>query len=247
MGYDWNPSGGCQATFAFSRAIAKQPDADVVHDPDRAAPTRRKGSSRRVAPLLSLPNIPEERAGFIETYISSIDSHLVVNKPGAQPYRRPFDPEAKCDRDLLYPSVLLALLADSHDVILSSVLPVKNEGVKFKWRLLRMILPFHVEQTPIPQDDDTFIGGNGLVPNPDQDRRLWEYMCLVNDSLTSGSDDGLSYKRVYMTVFKQNAHRRILWGLLRMTQAVFATSSTSLAVMGLRGRKSSISVPDKVL
>ena len=87
------------------------------------------------------------------------------------------------------------------------MLSVKNEGLKCKWRLLRMILPFHVEQTPIPQDDDTFIGGNGLVPNPDQDRRLWEYMCLVNDSLTSGSDDGLSYKRVYMTVFKQNAHK----------------------------------------
>ena len=151
---------------AFSTAIAEQPDAEVVHDPDRAAPTRRKGSSRRVAPLLSLPNIPEERAGFIETYISSIDSHLVVNKPGAQPYRRPFDPEAKCDRDLLYPSVLLALLADSHDVILSSVFSVKNEFVKCKWRLLRMILPFHVEQTPIPQDDDIFIGGNGLFPIP---------------------------------------------------------------------------------
>jgi hypothetical protein len=55
-----------------------------------------------------------------------------------------------------------------------------------------MILPFYVEQTPIPQDDDTFIGENGLVPNPDQDRRLWEYMCLVNDSLKYGSDDGLS-------------------------------------------------------
>ena len=109
-----------------------------------------------------------------------------------------------------------------------------------------MILPFHVEQTPIPQDDDTFIDGNGLVPNPDQDRRLWEYMCLVNDSLTSGSDDGLSYKRVYITVFKKNAQRRILYGLLMMTQAVFTTSSTSLAVTGLRGRKYRISVPYKV-
>jgi DNA modification methylase len=231
----------------FSTAVAEQPDAEVVHDPDPAAPTRKKGSSRKVTPLLSLPNLPEEGAGFIETYVSSIDSHLVVNKPGVQPYRRPFDPEAKKDRDLLYPSVLLALLADSHDVSLSSVLSVKNEGVKCKWRLLRMILPFHVEQTPIPQDDDTFIGGNGLVPNPDQDRRLWEYMCLVNDSLTSGSDDGLSYKRVYMTVFKQNAHKRILCGLLMMTQAVFTPSSTSSAVTGLRGRKSRISVPDKAL
>jgi DNA modification methylase len=232
---------------AFSSAIAEQPDAEMVHDPDAAAPTRRKGSNQKVAPLLSLPNLPEEGSGFIETYNSSIDSHLVVNKPGAQPYRRPFDPEAKGDRDLLYPSVLLALLADSHDVSLSSVLSMKNEGVKCKWRLLRMILPFHVEQTPIPEDDDTFIGGNGLVPNPDQDRRLWEYMCLVNDSLTSGSDDGLSYKRVYMTAFKQNAHRRIFCGLLMMTQAVFTPSSTSSAVTGPRGRKSKFSVPDKVL
>ena len=32
-----------------------------------------------------------------------------------------------------------------------------------------------------------------------------------------------------------------------MTQAVFTPSSTSLAVTGLRGRKSRISVPDKVL
>jgi hypothetical protein len=78
-----------------------------------------------VTPLLSLPNIPEEGAGFIETYVSSIDSLLVVNKPGVQPYRSPFDPEAKKDRDLLYPSVRLALLADSHDVSLSSVLSVK--------------------------------------------------------------------------------------------------------------------------
>ena len=44
---------------AFSTAIAKQPDAEVVHDPDRAARTRKKGSSWRVAPLHSLPNIPE--------------------------------------------------------------------------------------------------------------------------------------------------------------------------------------------
>jgi hypothetical protein len=103
-------------------------------------------------------------------------------------------------------------------VSLSSVLSVKNEGVKCKWRLLCMILPFHVEQTPIPQDYDTFIEGNGLFPNPYQDLRLWEYMCLVNDSQISGSDDGLSYKRVYMTVFKQNAHKRILYGLLMMRQ-----------------------------
>jgi hypothetical protein len=115
-----------------------------------------------------------------------------------------------------------------------------------QWRLC-MIMPFHVEQTLIPQDDVTFIGRNGLVPNPDQDRRLWEYMCLVNDSLTSGSDDGLSYKRVYMTVFKQNAHKRILCGLLMMTQPVFTPSSTSSAVTGLRGRKSRIRVPDKAL
>jgi hypothetical protein len=129
---------------AFSAAIVEHPDAEVVHDPDAAAPTRRKGSNRRMAPLLSLPIIHEEGSGFIETYNSSIDSHLVVNKPGEQPYRKPFDPEAKGDRDLLYPSVLLALLADSHEVSLSSVLSVKNEGVKCKWRLLRLILPFHV-------------------------------------------------------------------------------------------------------
>ena len=100
----------------------------------------------------------------------------------------------------------------------------------------------NVERTPIHQDDDTFIGGNGLVPNPDQDRRLWEYISLVNDSLTVGSEDGLSYKRVYMTVFKQNSHRRILCGLLMMTQAVSTQSSSSVAVTGLRGRKSRISV-----
>jgi hypothetical protein len=108
-------------------------------------------------------------------------------------------------------------------------------------------MPFNVELTPIPQEDDTFIGGNGLVPNPDQDRRLWEYMRLVNDSLKSGSDDGLSYKRVYMTVFKQKAHRRNLCGLLMMTQAVFTPSSTTSAVTGLRSRKSRISVPYKRL
>jgi hypothetical protein len=230
----------------FSTAVAEQPDAEVVHDPDPAASTRKKSPSRKVTPLLSLPNLPEEGAGFIETYVSSVDSHLVVNKPGVQPCSRPFEPEAKKDRDLLYPSVLLAL-ADSHDVSLSSVLSVRNEGAKCKWRLLRMILPFHVEQTPIPQYYDTFIGGNGLVPNPEQDRRLREYMCLVNGSLTSGSDDGFSYKRVYMTVFKHNAHKRILCGLLMMTKAAFTPSSTSSAVTGLRGRKSRISVPDKAL
>jgi hypothetical protein len=129
---------------ASSTAVAEQPDAEVVHDPDPAVPTRRKGSSRKVTPLLSLPNLPEEGAGFIETYFSSIYSHLVVNKSRVQPYRRPLDPEAKKDRDLLYLTVLflvlLALLADSHDVSLSSVLSVKNEGVKCKWPLLPMIL-----------------------------------------------------------------------------------------------------------
>jgi hypothetical protein len=110
-----------------------------------------------------------------------------------------------------------------------------------------MILPFHVEKTPIPQYDDTFIGVNGLVPNPDQYILLWEYMCLVNDSPTSGSDDGLSYKRVYMNLFKQSAHNRIHCGLLMMTQERFTPSSTSSAVTGIRGRKSRISEPDKTL
>jgi hypothetical protein len=50
-----------------------------------------------------------------------------------------------------------------------------------------------------------------------------------------------------MTVFKQNAHKRILCGLLMMTQAVLTPSSTSSAVTRLRGRKSRISVPDKAL
>jgi hypothetical protein len=72
-------------------------------------------------------------------------------------------------------------------------------------------------------------------------------MCLVNDSLTSGLDDELSYKRVYMTLFKQNAHKRIFCALLMMTQAVFTPSSTTLAVTGLRCRYSRISVPDKAL
>jgi hypothetical protein len=75
----------------FSTAFAEQHDAEVVHDPDPAAPTRKKGSSRKANPLLSLPNLTEEGAGFIETYVSSIDSHLVVNKPGTQPYRIPLD------------------------------------------------------------------------------------------------------------------------------------------------------------
>jgi hypothetical protein len=176
-----------------------------------------------------------------------MNTNLVVKKPGVRPYRIPFDPEAKCDRDLLYPSGLLALLADSHDSNQNSVLSVKNEGVKCKWRILRMILPFHVEQMPFTEDDDTFIGGNGLVPNPDQDRRLWDYMCLVNDSRMSGSDNGLSYRRVNMTVFKQNAPSRILWGLLMLTQAAFIPSSTSMAETGPRGRKSRLTVPDKVL
>jgi predicted RNA methylase len=232
---------------AFSTAISEQPNAEVVQDPDAAAPTRRKGSSQKVVPLLSLPNLPVESSGFIATYKASIDSHLVVNKPGVRPYRRPFDPEAKCDRDLLYPAALLALLADSHDANQNSVLSGKNEGVKCKWRILRMILPFHVDQMPIPEDDDTFIGGNGLVPHPNQDRRLWDYMCLVNDSLTSGSDDGLSYKRVYMTVFKQNAPSRIFCGLLMLMQAAFTPSSTSMMETGPRGRKSRLTVPDKVL
>jgi hypothetical protein len=112
----------------ISSAVSEQPDAEVVHDPDPAAPTRNKGSSRKVT-LLSLPNLPEEGARFIETYNSSIDIHLIVNKPGVQTYRILFDTEAKKDRDLIYPSVLLAQLADSHDVRLISVLWVKNERV----------------------------------------------------------------------------------------------------------------------
>jgi hypothetical protein len=118
--------------FAFSAAIAEQPDVQVVQDPNAATATRRKGSNRNVAHLLSLPNIPEEGSGFIKTYIFSIDSNLVVNRPGEQRNRRPFDPEAKCDRDLLHPSVLLGLLADSNDLSMSSMLSVKNEGVKCK-------------------------------------------------------------------------------------------------------------------
>lgn len=235
---------------AFSAAIAEQPDAEVLQDPDAAAPTRKrkeKGSSKTVPPLLSLPNLPAESSGFLQTYNASIDRHMVVEKEGVRPYRRPFDPEAACDRGRLNASVLLALLADSHDASQSFVLSGKNEGVKCKWRLLREILPFHVELKPIPEDDDTFIGGNGLVPNPAQDRRLWHYMCLVNDSLTPGSDDGLSYKRLYMTAFRQNANRRIFCGLLMLTQAVFPPKSIPTAQRGRHARKSKHCVPDTEL
>jgi hypothetical protein len=235
---------------AFSTAIAEQPGSEVVQDPDAAAPTRKgssANSSAKVAELLSLPNLPEESAAFIETYKASIDKRLVVNKPNQRPYRRSFDPDGEKDRQLLYPTNLLALLADSHDASKSFAFLGNNEGVKCKWRLLHTILPFHVEQIPIPEDDDTVIGGHGLVPNPSQDRRLWEYMCLVNDSLTSGSDDGLSYKRLYMPAFKRNAHDRIFLGLLMMTQAIVNSSSTSTVQRGPRRRKTKLSVPDKEL
>jgi hypothetical protein len=118
--------------ISFSTAVAEEPDAEVVHVPDPAAATRRKGSSRKVIPLLSLPKLPEEGAGFIETYVSSMASHMIFKISGMKPYRRNFHHEANKDRELLYPSVLHSLLDDSHCMSPSSVLSVKNEGVKCK-------------------------------------------------------------------------------------------------------------------
>jgi hypothetical protein len=173
------------------------------------------------------PNLPIENPAFIAAYFLYLDKYL-VSRTRLRTVRRPFDPTSLIDMELLKPVVILALVrgsfvAQSHEYLVSD----NKEFVKVKWRILRKMLPFHVEQIPLVDGDDASSGGSGLRPRLDQDRRLWEYMCIVNDDLTAKCDDLLSYKRLYKSAFSNNAYNRTLCGLLMMTQAVYNPDVTA--------------------
>jgi hypothetical protein len=117
------------------------------------------------------PNLPIENPAFIAAYFRYLDKYL-VSGTRLGTVRRPFDPKSLIDMELLKPVVILALArasfeAQSHEYLVSE----NNEFVKVKWRILCKMLPFHIEQIPLVDDDDARSGGSGLHPRLDQDRR----------------------------------------------------------------------------
>jgi hypothetical protein len=91
-----------------------------------------------------------------------------------------------------------------------------NEGVRVKWRILLKLLPFHVQIQHPTGEDGLTTGGTGIVCARGRDTRLWDFMCLVNDSLSSKSVDTLSYHRIFWTSFALNAYEHVLCGVLMM-------------------------------
>jgi hypothetical protein len=164
---------------------------------------------------------------FKAAYFRYLDKDL-VSRTRLGTVRRPFDPKSLIDIELLKPVVILALVRDSfvaqsHEYLVSD----NKEFVKVNLRILRKIFPFHVEKIPSVDDDDASSGGSGLIPRLDQDRRLWDYMCIVNDDLIAKFEDLLSYKRLYKSAFSNNAYNRTLCGLLMITQAVYNPDVTA--------------------
>jgi hypothetical protein len=96
------------------------------------------------------------------------------------------------------------------------------------------MIPFHVH---LANDFSAENGGNGLVRVSGQDTRLWDYMCLVNNSLGSTSTDCLSHARIYTPPFGGNAYDQRFCGLLIMTQLVAHGESTAGQAAGKRGRR----------
>jgi hypothetical protein len=138
-----------------------------------------------------------------------------MKQPNARHLRRAFDPNSKDDFGLILGPVVLALTSDIH--IASSATPIAhNEGLRVKWRILPKLLPFHVQIQHPTGEEGLATGGTGIVCARGRDTRLWDFMCLVNDSLTSKSVDTLSYHWIYRTSFALNAYEHMLCGVLMM-------------------------------
>jgi DNA methylase len=197
----------------FSTAIADHPPTTMVSDPDAAIRPSKKAATKKRVEFRALRNLPQETPAFVEAYGKHIDRRM--KQPNALHLRRAFDPTTKDDFALILGPVVLALTTDSH--IASSATPIaQNEGVRVKWRILLKLLPFHVQIQQPTGEDGLTTGGTGIVCARGRDTRLWDFMCLVNDSLTSKSVDTLSYHRIYRTSFALNAYEHVLCGVLMM-------------------------------
>jgi hypothetical protein len=97
----------------------------------------------------------------------------------------------------------------------------RNEGVNVKYRLLRELIPFHVELTAGSSAAESHVRGGVYVRDGTRRTTAWDYMCAVNDRLNPGARDELSHNRLYLTCFKQNAFARPLCGLLMLMEATF--------------------------
>jgi DNA modification methylase len=203
-----------QRVVKFSTALA-DPAPAVVPD---ATIRPRRGGGKKPADFRTLPGCPQETAGFLDAYEKYVDRHMVYSN--ACDLRKPFDPNSADDFGKLIPTVIIALVSDSHVAVGRENPVASNEGVKVKWRILRRFIPYHVESCAVDLEDG-FTGGNGIVPVPDRDIRIWDYLCLVNDSLASKSLDMLSYSRIYRPCFMNNAFDRVFCGLLMLTQASY--------------------------
>jgi hypothetical protein len=128
----------------------------------------------------ALRNLQQETPAFVEEYGKHIGKGM--KQPNARHLRRAFDPNPKDDFGLILGPVVLAQTSDSH--ISSSATPIaQNEGVRVKWRILLKLLLFHVQIQHPTGEDGLTTGGTGIVCARGRDTRLWDFMCLVNDSL----------------------------------------------------------------
>ena len=110
--------------------------------------------------------------------------------------RRAFDLKSEEYFGSIFENCIIALANGSQ--ISSSTAPVADsEGMRVKWHIIRKLFPFHAQLKPTKLEDDLSTGGNRTLPVTDQDTRLCDLMCLVNDSLTSKSVDLISYHRIH--------------------------------------------------
>jgi hypothetical protein len=196
----------------FSTAIADYPPTSMVPDPDAAIRPSNKAAKKKRVEFRALRNLPQETPAFVEAYGKHIDKRM--KQPNALHLRRDFDPNSKEDFALILGPVVLAPTSDIH--IASSATPIsQNEGVRVQWRIL-LKLPLHVQIQQQTGEDGLTTGGTGIVCARGRETRLWDFMCLVNDSLTSKSVDTLSYHRIYRTSFALNAYEHVLCGVLMM-------------------------------
>ena len=228
---------------AFSARLA---DPFPQDDPNSSVPQKpaKMGRKRRFKAdfdksfndvVESLDKACRETPHFMKVYGEFIDPHMCYELYAN--LRRVFNPDRQEDWDVCNTPVLLDLISDKYipDGSAQPAKPAKsgqpatraqhvvkrNEGVNVKYRLLRELIPFHVELTAGSSTAEIHVGGSGYVRDGTRRTTAWDYMCAVNDRLKPGARDELSHNRLYRSCFKQNAFARPLCGLLMLMEATF--------------------------
>jgi len=199
---------------AYSSAFVRDPENELADAGPRARETI----------ATTAPNPPE--TAIFKAYYEKLKKKLLDKEKNP----RVFDPAM--DGKWLKPRIIFLLLCDEKVTTDNSshvfdILPAKSglgaSLLRVKWCVLEYCVP-HGVLLAESEGDVLKSGGSGVVRKPGDDTRLWDYMCLVNNSLRAEKTDHLTYTRMYVPPLYRYLELHKLCALLSMTRLVATTN-----------------------